>query len=229
TYTGATRSSMESPEEGYKQVYMEIAERHPILADSAGTSVLPMGGDYCVVTAAEDASEPLTLSAPFIVFPEGFSYPKHPASGDPLAIVREHEGGGRTVYFSGRPGALYWTMPYPDLGRLVVNAVTWAAGDVLPVYVEGPPTLQVSVRTQQNRRLIHLINLTGGKRFFRELVALRDVKLALPAAEAEDVRRAYRLSDGLELPIDREDGRCQVTVPEIRDYDVIVFELDRKA
>jgi hypothetical protein len=224
TYTGVTQSSMAGPEEGYKQVYMEISERHPILQESAGTSVLPMGGDYCVVSAAKEADVPLTLSAPFIVFPEGFSYPKRPASEDPLVVIREHESGGRTLYFSGRPGALYHTMPYPDLGYLIANAVTWAADGVLPVYVEGPPSLQVSIRTQPNRRLVHLINLTGGDRFFQELVPLRDVKVAVPLEEGEDVQRVYRLSDGVDLAFDCEDRRCQVTVPEIMDYDVVVFE-----
>ncbi len=48
-YSGVTRSSMASADQGYKQVYMDIARQHPLVDGLEGTSVLPMGGDYCTV------------------------------------------------------------------------------------------------------------------------------------------------------------------------------------
>jgi len=151
---------------GYSQVYMQVASAHGVLDGLTGACVLPMGGPICEVAAAGDADVPLTLSAPFIVFPEGFSYPEVPASEDPLLVVRERPGGGRTLYFAGGIGSLAWTMPYPDLKCLIANAVRWAAHGDLPVAIQGPPTLQASLRVQPGRRMVHLINLTGGERFF---------------------------------------------------------------
>jgi len=168
--TGPTRSSMacdvEGCKAGYSQVYMQVASAHGVLDGLTGACVLPMGGPICEVAAAGDAGVALTLSAPFIVFPEGFSYPEVPASEDPLLVVRERPGGGRTLYFAGGIGSLAWTMPYPDLKCLIANAVRWAAHGDLPVAIQGPPTLQASLRVQPGRRMVHLINLTGGERFF---------------------------------------------------------------
>ncbi len=230
-----TRSSLASPEEGYKQVYMEITrdgrrgEGAAILAELDGTTVLPMGGDICAVSAGSETEVPLTLSAPFLVFPEGLSYPDpiHSSAGDPdpLTVLRIHPGGGRTGYFAGRPGALSWTVPYPDLHRLLANAVSWAATDQLPVRVTGPTTLQISLRTQPGRRMVHLINLTGGPRFFRALIPLRDVGVSLPLGADECVTRAYLLSDRVSLPVTVQGQVWQTSVPEIKDYDVLVFEL----
>ena len=232
---GETRSSMASQEEGYKQVYMvrqqttteqqTVTGDHPILAGMEGTTVLPMGGDLHVVTAASDTEVPLRLSAPFIVFPEGFSYPTSPASGEPLMVAREHSQGGRTIHFAGAMGTLAWTVPYPDLRRVLANAVTWAAHDALPIRVGGPPSLQVSLRIQQNRRLVHLINLTGGERFFRELVPLHDIRVELPVEAGYSVKRATLLSDGLGLQVTSTPDTWQVTVPRLVDYDVLVVEL----
>jgi hypothetical protein len=224
-YSGASPSSMASADSGYKQAYMQLLPDHPLLVGLEGTSVLPMGGDYCVVTSAPDTTVPATLSAPFIVFPEGWSYPTGEASGHDLVVAREHAGGGRTVYFAGAPGALYWVMPYPDLARLITNAVTWAAGGSQSLYVTAPPTLQVSLRVQPGRRMVHLINLTGGERFFRELVPLRDVRVLLPLADGCNVAGAYLLSDRQPLAVTRDGSSWAVRVPEVRDYDVLVFEL----
>jgi hypothetical protein len=279
-YAGVTQSSMDSADEGYKQVYagihhrMDIEHPHPLLAGMDETSLLPMGGEYCLVSAATDAAVPLTLSAPFIVFPEGFSYPTVPASGAPLAVARQLEGGGRSVYFAGALGSLAWTVPYPDLQELIANAVLWAADGRLPLRVTAPATLQVSLRKQTlrplpsgegqgeggsasrptaapcgsgsrpdlrfpqssregwregaalvERRMVHLINLTGGERFFRELVPLRDVVVSLSPETGYRVVRAYTLTAGVELPITCLPEAWQVTVPEVTDYEVLVFEL----
>ncbi len=231
-YSGVSRSSMTSADQGYKQVYMDIVQQHPLVDGLEGTSVLPMGGDYCVAAPMPGTTVPLTLSTPFIVFPEGFSYPTPSTSeteiagGDPLAMIKESETGGRSVYFSGALGSLAWTVPYPDLQRLIANAVRWAADDVLPVRVTAPPTLQVSLRTQASaRRMVHLVNLTGGERFFRELVPLHDVIVELRAEAGWSVEKAFLLSDGATLPLAQVDGAWRVTVPRVVDYDVLVFEL----
>ena len=172
---------------------------------------------------------PLVLGAPFVVFPEGYSYPTRPASRDPMAVVSENERGGRAVYFPGQPDALYWNVPYPDLGRLIANAVRWAVHDELPVRVEAPLTLQVSVRKQltgqydRRRLLVHLVNLTG-ERFFDEVVPLHDVQVAIPVDE-EGAVKAFLLSSGETLPVQVDDKARSIIVPKVVDYEVVVIEL----
>ncbi|MBN1247275.1 MAG: beta-galactosidase trimerization domain-containing protein [Anaerolineae bacterium] len=233
-YLGETVSTMADAEagiphraDGYKQVYMQLSDenRHPVLGGFETTSVLPMGGDICLVVPRKDTEVPLTLSAPFIVFPEGFSYPKQPASHHPLMAIKEQPEGGRAVTFTGKLGTLYWTMPYPDLGRLIANMVRWAAVDALPIEVEGPGTLQVSLRRQGDRRMVHLINLTGGERFFRELVPLVDITVRLRVEDGYAVQGASMLSNGEGLSVEARNGFWSFVVPKLTDYDVLVVDL----
>ncbi len=230
SFNGTTKSTMVSEDAGYKQVYATKTGQHPVLAGLEGTSVVPLGMDYAVVEVNTHVPHTLgvqvllELGAPFIVFPEGYSYPTRTASGDPMAIVAENERGGRVVFFPGRPDALFWTVPYPDLGRLLANAARWTAHDALPVRVEAPKTLQVSVRKQSQRLLVHLINLTG-ERFFDEVVPLHDVQVEIPV-KGRVVDRAFLLSTGETLPLHTEAEAWRVIVPQITDYDVIVFEAE---
>jgi hypothetical protein len=175
-------SSMASEETGYKQVYMNVASDHAILEGIEGTSLLPMGGDYCPVEVTDGTEVPLTLSAPFIVFPEGFAYPDVEPSRDPLVVTHEHASGGRIVYVAGQLGRLFWNVRYPDHGRLIANAVCWARDAELPIRIEAPPSLQISLRKQPGRLMLHMINLSGGDRLFSDLVPVRDIRVTLSRA-----------------------------------------------
>ncbi len=222
------RSSMVSDEVGYKQVYMDIASDHAILEGIGGTSVLPMGGDYCPVTADEDAEVPLTLSSPFIVFPEGFSYPKTDPSRDPLVVARETKSGGRTVYFAGQVGRLFWNVRYPDHSRLIANAVRWAQNEEPPMRIDAPPSLQISLRKQPGRLMLHMINLSGGDRFFSELVPVRDVEVTLARSYFGEVAPQFWVLGRDSLSVLTDEETWSVTVPCVRDYEVLVISA-RKA
>jgi hypothetical protein len=222
---GEPRSPMASDEEGYKQVYMDVASDHPVLAGIEGTTVLPMGGDTCPVEVDAEAAVPLTLSAPFIVFPEGFSYPKTEPSGDPLLVARENEFGGRTVYVAGQLGRLFWNVRYPDHGRLIANAVRWARDAAPPVQVEAPPSLQVSLRKQPGRLMIHMINLSGGERLFSDLVPVRDVKVTLARSYFGEVAPEFWVLNGPSLSVLTDEETWGVRVPYVKDYEVLVISV----
>ena len=170
-FTGQVLPAIGGDESGYKQAYLDLPPQpatpaaQALLSGLEDTRVLPAGGAYCQVRPTDGVQVPLTLSAPFIVFPEGFSYPRQPASRDPQALLTE-TGSTRAVYFPGQPDLLFWTIHDPSLGRLLVNAVRWAAQDRQPLEVQAPSTLQVSLRVKHHLRLVHLINLTGGPRYF---------------------------------------------------------------
>jgi hypothetical protein len=107
---------------------------------------------------------------------------------------------------------------------LVADAVRWVARGQVAVEVAAPPTLQVSVRRQSGRRLIHVVNLTAGERLFTQLVPLADVRLSLPAEGERAPRTARALAVGAALPVIVREERWEVTVPRIEDYEVLVFE-----
>ncbi|MFH5182468.1 beta-galactosidase trimerization domain-containing protein [Paenibacillus sp. TAB 01] len=209
----------------YKQSYLNVrAPEHPLLERLGATSVIPASNRYCKVTANGNTSVPLTLSAPFRVFPEGMSYTQEPDTGMPMLIAKEHDGGGRTVYFPGQPDTAFARAGYPDWALLLVNAVRWTTGDRLPLSIDGPETLLATLRVQEGRRLVHLVNVNGGRRMFSELIAARDVTVRLPFSGEFQPQRAFLLSDRSPLAVTQEQDAVIVTVPRVLDYDVVVFE-----
>ncbi len=225
---GRTRDVMapagaEAPaDSSLRQAYLEIEEaRHPLLDGIVDTEVIPVIGQHCAVELRGAAVEvPLRLGASFRVFPEGYSYPVEPAPRHPMAIAARREGAGRVVYFPFQVGTLFWRAGIEDLAVLAVNAVRWAGSDP-DLNVKAPSTVHVSLRTKGNLRIVHLINLTGGRRFFRQLVPVRDIEVGLRCARLQGVSR---LGAGASLPARERDGRWWVTVDRLEDYEVVVFD-----
>ncbi len=207
------------------QSYFRVAGSHPVTGGLDGTTVVPAAGSYCIVEPARDASVPLRFIPPFRVSPEGIAYGTVEQADTPMAVAREGAGGaGRAVYFPTQVDKYYGKLGYPDLKALLVNAALWTAGGSPVLEVQAPPTLSLSLRAQEKRRLVHMVNLTGGRRFFTELVPVRGVRVSLRAEGAPKVRRAFLLSDRKDLAVSTAGGRFTVVVPEVRDYDVLVLE-----
>ncbi|MGI2292726.1 alpha-amylase family protein [Paenibacillus sp. GXUN7292] len=212
----------------FKQSYMNIQSAvHPLLDQLGETTVIPASDNYCQVHAGAHTEVLLTLSAPFRVFPEGMSYTEQLDTGMPMLLSSERESGSRIVYFPNQLDAAFARAGYPDWARLLVNAVRWSARGELPAEVNGPGTLHATVRKQAGRRNVHLVNMNGGRRMFSELIPARDVVVKLPQWTGPHVKRAYKLSNKKELPLNQEEGAVTVIVDQIDDYEVIVFESDR--
>jgi hypothetical protein len=226
---GASYQQTESvmgPDNGvYKQAYMNVRDaEHPLFEQLGNTSVIPASNRFCEVKAAPEAAVPLTLSAAFRVFPEGMSYTREPDTGLPMLVTSEHASGGRVVYFPGQPDTAFMRFGYPDWSLLLVNAVKWTTRDSQPVQVEAPSTLLATFREQKGRRLVHLVNVNGGRRMFQQLIPARDVTVGVMAGEGFQPKRAFLLSDRSPLPLRTEGELLSVTIPSIADYEVVVFE-----
>jgi hypothetical protein len=226
SYAGAVAGPLSGAVRGVQvQSYFRVAASHPLTAGLDGTTVIPAAGFACAVEPAPGSAVPLRFVPPFRVSPEGIAYGSVDAADTPMAVAREAAGGaGRAVYFPAQVDRFYGKLGYPDLKTLLVNAAAWTAGGAPVLEVQAPPTLSVSLRAQDRRRLVHMVNLTGGRRFFTELVPVRGVLVSLRAEGSPRVRRAFLLSDGKELAVQAAGGRFVVGVPQVRDYDVLVME-----
>ncbi|TDF91986.1 family 10 glycosylhydrolase [Paenibacillus piri] len=227
-YNGVTLPVNGKKTKEVTQAYMNIQHPdHPLVQGLEQTRLVPIAGDYCSLHVrgsggqAGQAETPLTLAAPFRVFPEGLSYTVEPDTGAAMAVVSGSDSGGRTVYFPSRLDRLFFQIGFPDLKRLLVNAVLWAARGNIPLVADAPSTCEISLRQKENKRMAHLINLTGGRRVFNELVPLHNVTVGIKEAAS----KAYLLSSGKPLELTKRDGIAEVTVDVLTDYDVVVFEI----
>ena len=98
-----------------------------------------------------------------------------------------------------------------DHGRLLRNAIAWAANEPPPVEVEGPGLLDVTVWRQRDSMTVHLVNLTNPmmmKGPLREAIPVgpQRVRVRLPARTR--ARRVQLLTAGTSPRVEESGRRC---------------------
>jgi hypothetical protein len=212
---------------GAVQAYMKKSIDHAVLDGVRETALLPLSGRFCPVSTTGLAKPVLARAAPFQVFPEGWSYPQQKDPDDPILVINQAPGTGRTAYFASEIGRSFWQSRFPDLAVLVRDTVQWVGGIAPPLRVEGPPTLHTSFRRSAGRYMVHCINLTGGERLFSELIPLQAIRISLRSEPGARVRRVWRASDGAKLPIAQLGQYVVASLDHLTDYDVVVFDVGK--
>ena len=141
---------------------------------------------------------------------------------------------GRSIYFANDIGQAYFIAPYHYQGKLISNAVRWAAKDSLPPFeIVAPMAVQAAFYTQNEgkRHIVHLLNelnstanraLPENNPSMRmEVIEIHDIKVkALGTAFS----KAFLVPGNHPLIMTKTDKGIEVTVPKIRTHALIVFE-----
>ena len=137
------------------------------------------------------------------------------AAPGPPAVILHTFGQGRAVYLPGRLDAQQCSELSPGVERLFAEAVRWATRGRLPVEVNAPAMVGVSLYQQPDRWLVQLVNHNRDSRYQSDSYAVIErvtVRLRLPAGrDAASVRRLW----------DRSEAACQ------RDGECLVVELGK--
>jgi hypothetical protein len=227
-----------------KSSYAKLEARDdPLLAALGDTDLVP--NDGALVELERDTAAvrevPLTLIPPVIAHSGAtISIPEYSAIGSgtdiPVALRGAH-GLGRVVYFANQIDGLFHHYGFPDLGRVLSNAVRWAAGDAHALRVDAPDHVDTTHMFQAlpegQRHLVHLINFPVGKHLNTgwrhpgtsiHPVAGIVVSLRCPGARAP--ARVRLASSEAPLPFEMSTGWAQVVVPQLDDHEIVVFEFD---
>jgi hypothetical protein len=168
--------------------YMRVeAPGHPLLEGIQRTQFVANQLDLLQVTSEREV--PLTLVPPFGVTAAAGSPPERASiptkqTEIPLAVC-----GARSVYFCGEIGRLVWTYRLSDFQDLIANAVRAVAPGPLPVEVEGPHSLQVSLFQQGEGYVLHLVNATG-ERPLQDTIPVHNLRVTLRVGDGEMRARA---------------------------------------
>jgi hypothetical protein len=142
-------------------------------------------------------------------------------SPDPALVVRR-VGKGTAVYFSGDFGNMVAGFRLPEYLRIVANASRRLAPPVVTVDVPG--SVEVVLREQPGRKMLHLVNFTGEMtRPITRVLPMTDVKITL--IKGEGFTKARTLVNPQTLTVRRDvDGRVHTVLPKANEYEVVVFE-----
>jgi hypothetical protein len=223
--------------EGLKSSYARIEEREdPLLAGIGDTDLIPNEGALVEIEPDPGRTVPLTLIPPVIAHSGAtISIPEYSAvreTTDIPVVVRGEHGSGRVVYFCNEAEALFYRYGFPDLGRLLANAVHWVLAEPPLIETDAPDFVEVTLMQQPGRRLVHLVNFpvgkpvsTGWRHIGRNLVPLAAVEVKLGIAAGERVREARLATTGETLEVRHEHALASVTVPRLVDHEIVVFDI----
>ena len=195
--------------------YFSICSEHP-LVDHIDIPLLPAPESVVDVTPAESAN----VLAKFHAVQAGRYVPlTEPARP---AIIHNRFGSGHSLYLAGTFGEMCAHYAPPEYQQLLKNAVAYFSEK--SVSLQGAiGNVEVSVRRQPKRLLIHLVNYAGlPPRPFTAIAPQRGLQLVLPDAGAIEAPRALVADQVCRCEVHGD--AAVVNLPELRDYEVIVVE-----
>ena len=107
--------------------------------------------------------------------------------------------------------------------RLIGNLARWLSPP--RITLEGvPSSVEVTLRAQPRRWLIHLVNFTGEMvRPMERVLPIRELKISLRDAGAVKKVRALRCNQALAF---ERNGECvSFTIPQLLEYELIVVDV----
>ena len=201
-------------------------KRHPAFSGFEETDLLPFAGRIEVVGADPAAATPLAFVPPFPIFPPELSWMRNPTSGVPGLVLNE-PAGGRVAYAPADLDRCFGRDGHPDHARLLANLVRWAAGDAVPLSVEGPGLIDCHPYGQPGRLVLHLVNLTNTGAWpapLDESVPVGPLKVSVRLPEGVDAGRVRLLVSGAKTDGRPKDGWVTVDIPSVTDHEVVVVE-----
>jgi hypothetical protein len=154
-------------------------------------------------------------------------FPRVPRTDIPEVYVRKTDS-GRVVYFPWDIDRTFWEVLSVDHGKLLRNAVDWAANEPRPVLVTGPGTLDVTVWRQKDSMTVHLVNLTNPmmmKGPIREFIPAPPQKVTVRLPNGRKAKTVQLLVSSLTPRVEEANGTITLTIESILDHEVIAIDL----
>lgn len=200
------------------------ATRHPVLGGFEATDAIAFGGLLVEVQPAAGASVPLTFVPDFPAYPPETSWTPVPRTNIPGLVVHEAP---RRAYLAADLDRRFARDNLPDHGDLLANLIRWVAGDKMPLEVLGPGLLDCHLYRQENRLILHVLNLTNPAAWrapVHELIPVGPLTVRLRLAPRIEGRSVQFLVAGGSRPVERREDWVQVEVGSIAAHEVLVVE-----
>jgi hypothetical protein len=209
--------------------YLRIEDKgHPLLKGIEDTDRIINGTRRVDVSPIEKfANPPLTLIPSYPDLPMEMVYPRQPKTDIAEVYLRE-VGKSRIVYFPWDIDRTFWEVLATDHGKLLRNAVEWAANEQRPATVSGPGVLDVTCWRQQDSMTVHMVNLTNPmmmKGPIREIVPVGSQTVTVRLPQGKKARSVKLLVAGTSPEATESGGSLTLTVPSIEVHEVLAIDL----
>lgn len=201
--------------------------RHPILDGLEDAPRIINGVFRIDVKPTPHFPSPVTLIPSYPDLPMEDVYPRVPHTETRELYLRDL-GRSRIVYIPWDIDRTFWEVMCVDHGRLLRNAVTWAANEPPPVEVDGPGLLDVTIWRQRDSMTVHLVNLTNPmmmKGPLREAIPIGPQRARIRLPAGRQASNVQLLTAGTTLRAQQASGVLTLTVPSVEVHEVIAIDL----
>jgi hypothetical protein len=226
SFTGRTEGPMHN---AYLRLEHDSAPKHPLLVGLEDVPRTIHGVtrlDVAALPSVTFLAPALTLIPSYPDLPMEKVYPRTPRTSIPQVFMRE-VGAGRVVYFPWDIDRTFWEILDIDHGRLLRNAVAWAANEPAVLTVQGRGVLDVNAWKQRDSYTVHLVNLTNPmmmKGPIREVIPIGAQAVRLRVSNVR-VKRVRTLVAGATLPFRQAAEWLTLTVPSIGEHEVVAIDV----
>lgn len=207
--------------------YLAVKEPNPLLAGLEETSLIPFGGEV-IQTVSEGPLKPaLHLIPAFPIYPPEFAWIREEKEEIVTAYAGVLDSGAKVVFLPADIDRCYIRFCLPDLGVILQNAVRYAAEGRFPVTVSGPGHVHCDAYVQENRLLIHLVNLSGSDGVYGSVTQnfpIGPVEIRLLDVSAK--REALSLTTGERLQISKEEEYVCIRLERLEEQELLKVELN---
>jgi hypothetical protein len=144
----------------------------------------------------------------------------------PGLAARTTPRGGRVAYLAADLDRRFGRDHLPDHADLLANLVRWAAGETIPLAVEGAGLVDCYLYRQPGRMVLHLVNLTSAGTWrapVHELIPVGPLKVRVkPSPGVAGGRLTHRVA-GRETTVGTAGGWVAFEVPTVVDHEVVII------
>jgi type 1 glutamine amidotransferase len=214
--------------ERQQNAYLNIEDRsHPLLAGLEDAGRLIHGVMRVEIRVPNGVRAPLMTVPTYPDLPMEEVYVRDEKTDIPGVMLR-NSGAGRVVYFPWDIDRTFWEIMNPDHGRLIANAVRWAANEEQPLQVDGPGLLDVALWKQQASITAHLVNLSNPmamKGPVREVLPVGSQKVRLKLPDGAKARGVQFLVSGARAQWRQNGAWIETATPPIGLHEVVAVDL----
>lgn len=197
--------------------FVRLDKTHPLAADMAGDPLLVHDEPFVAVKATGAKAAAALLAG------------LQDTEARPAALTHLF-GKGRVVYLPGRFDSMQCYKLCPEIERLFANAVRWVSPGSLPVEIEAPGVIGVTLFRQPQRLIAHLINHQRDSLFRSDTFApIPNVSLRFALPNDACPRAVRRLWEDRDVPFQVKDRMVHVELGTLNEYEAIAVDLEVKS
>jgi len=201
-------------------------DRHPVFKGFEETDILPFGGTLNPLETDQGIEILMTFIPAFPIYPPETSWMRIPKTDIPGLMLSEKGRGNRIAFLPADIDRQFGRYNLPDHGNLLANIIRWALKDDFLLSVDGPGLIDCHIYYQEDRLVLHLVNLTNAGTWRQpvdELIPVGPLSIGVRIPEGIRGKDINFLVSGKKSSAVTDKGWSRFEISALLDHEVAVI------